>query len=110
MILSFAYTAAAYLAKRKTVTRREWSDKTFSMWKAREGQRFDAWSRSPRFKGIPIGTSRLVSVTWEHTCDMPDSDWEAQGFAYMSEHGLLVGPSQTCSEFWEAWRSDREKV
>jgi hypothetical protein len=110
MIISFARTTAALVAGRKTVTRRQWKDATAA--KFAPGSIHDAWSMSPRFmkKGArKIGTIEIVSVTKERTCEIPDSDWEAEGFAYMQEHGLDLGPELSVALQWEQWRNDPDR-
>lgn len=110
LIISFARTTAALIAGRKTVTRREWTIRTFEQFHRRVGEEVQAWSKSPRAGGRRIGTIRLVSVDWERTCKIPGSDWEGEGFAYMEEHGIDVGPDMSCQKLWRLWRQDREKV
>jgi hypothetical protein len=107
MIISFARTTAALVARRKTVTRRLWKDSTAT--KFLPGSIHDAWSMSPRFmkKGArKIGRIRILSVTKEPTRCIPDEDWEAEGFAYMQEQGIDLGSETTVVECWNAWRSD----
>ena len=103
-ILAFARTTPAYIALRKNVTRRDWSDTYFNRW--RDGDQFQAWSNSPRVKGAhKIGEGVVLSVRRELTCEAPDSDWEAEGFAYMAEHGILLGTELSCAAMWRLWRS-----
>lgn len=110
LILSFARTTAALLAGAKSVTRREWSDRTYNMWEKRIGQDFCCWSKSPHRNGKLIAVARLVSVTRQPTFRIPDSDWEAEGFAYMELHGINVDKDLSCAELWEQWRHDRELI
>ena len=110
LILSFARTTAALLANRKRVTRREWSERTFAMWHIRAGQDFQCWSKSPRCGGRKVAIARLVSVDWEATCRIPDSDWEAEGFAYMEEHGINLENELDVARLWAMWRADEDLV
>lgn len=112
-IISFALTTSALQARRKSVTRREWKDKSAQQWinaletakaKGEKGLLVQAWDKSPRFKGKRIGTVLVTSITKEPTRTIPDEDWEAEGFAYMADHGLSVGPNLSCEQLWRAWR------
>jgi hypothetical protein len=108
MIISFARTTEALKARRKSVTRREWTDRHASMFNV--GDLVQAWSASPRAGGERIGTIRITSKTKEPTRLIPDGDWEAEGFAYMAERGINVGVDLSCEQLWKAWRADPEKV
>lgn len=81
MIVSFAWTTPALIAGRKTVTRRDWTPQHAA--KFHTGQVVDAWDKSPRFGGKPVATIQIISVTHEPMRMMPDSDYEAEGFAYL---------------------------
>lgn len=83
--ISFAWTTAALNARRKTVTRREWDDRYAQSF--REGELLAAYDRQPRFGGKQIGVIRLTRKPYrESEAVMPDSDYEAEGFAYLDEH------------------------
>lgn len=119
MILSFHKTTAAVEARRKSVTRREWSDVYHERIVRRlkealnagmRGLEMQAWSASPHHKGHRIGTVLITSVTKEPTRKIPDSDWEAEGFAFMAENGINVAADLTCERLWRLWRMDRAKV
>ena len=107
-IISFSRTTAAVEARRKSVTRREWSDRHATRFKV--GDLVQAWSASPHRGGHRIGTIRITALTKEPTRLIPDSDWEAEGFAYMAEHGLNLSKDVTCEQLWRAWRADPAKV
>ena len=107
-IISFARTTAALIARRKTVTRREWKDTQAARFNA--GELVAAWSASPHRGGKPVGVIRIKSVTREPTRLIPPSDWEAEGFAYMTERGINVGRELSCSQLWEQWKRDRAKI
>lgn len=102
-IISFAMTTDALKAGRKTVTRREWKDSHAARFKP--GEIVEAWTAGPHRGGKPFGTIRIVSVTKEPTRFIPDSDWDAEGFAYMDEHGINVGAEVTCAQLWSEWRN-----
>lgn len=106
--ISYAMTTEAVKHRRKTVTRRDWMDKYGASWN--EGDL--AWAID---KGYYVGGKRfgIVQLTEkphkELTCDIPDSDYEAEGFAFMDEQGLMLGKEETCRQRWEAWRGDPRK-
>jgi hypothetical protein len=118
MILAFSKTTEALLAGRKSVTRREWGDRHYENVKRKfddataKGEPFhmQAWSASPHRGGKQIGKVVITSLTREPTRDIPDSDWEAEGFEYMEHNGIDVGPDQACVELWNQWRSDQDKI
>ena len=64
MIISFAWTTPQFLAGTKTVTRRDWSDRTFIQWRnAWDEQRLvhAAYDKSPRSGGQKVGTLTLTA-------------------------------------------------
>ena len=100
MIISFAETIEALLDGRKTCTRRSWrsihADKFYA------GQMVDAYNKNPRNGGKPVAIIRILRSPYL-SADLPDSDWEAEGFAYMSEHGLTLFGGKTPEEVWSEW-------
>jgi len=107
VIISFAYTTPALLAGAKTVTRRDW--------KPEHAGRFpifhpvDAYDRSPRNGGRKVGTVRVLSLRRELIGLMPDSDYEAEGFAWLHANGVTPPPSSGFPDFsratFDAWRA-----
>ena len=83
-IISFAWTTAALLAGHKTVTRRDWDDSYAARFKPDEI--VQAYNRSPRHRGECVALIRILSVTKEPNADMPDSDYEAEGFRWYAEN------------------------
>ena len=83
MIISFAWTTPALLEGIKTVTRRQWADRTLASWqKAWDEDRLEhkAYDKDPRAKGRHIGTITLTKRPYlEPLKDMPFSDLEAEG-------------------------------
>lgn len=83
MIISFAWTTPAYLAGKKTCTRRDWSDRHFAQWlKAWHEEKFihDAYDKSPRCHGKKVGQFHLTSIPYrEPLADIPFTDLEAEG-------------------------------
>jgi len=84
-IISFAWTTPALLALRKTVTRRDWKEKYASGFHA--GDEVQAWDKLPRNHGRPIATIELTAEpSLEPYAEMPDDDYEAEGFKFFEEH------------------------
>jgi len=83
MIISFAWTTPQFLDGTKTVTRRDWSDRTLAQWqKAWDDRRLvhDAYDKSPRSKGQKVGTFILTARPYrERLGDFPESDLVAEG-------------------------------
>lgn len=101
--ISFAWTTPALLAGQKSVTRRPWQDSHARRFKT--GDLVDAFNRQPRHAGTKIATIRIVSVTKEPMFTMPDSDYEAEGFAYLADNLHLLPKS---GEFSHPERVSRE--
>jgi len=102
-IISFAWTSGAFEAGRKTVTRRRWKDIYAKLFKA--GDICQAYDKSPRCGGKRIGYLRIESVTEEAMRDMPDSDFEAEGLAWLEEQEWLFNDFPP-REGFERWRAD----
>lgn len=101
-IISFAWTTPAFRARRKGCTRRDWTDDYAARFKP--GMVCQAWDKTPRCRGAKkIGTIRILSKTKEPYCDVPDSDWEAEGFAYLEEAGVMCNGS-TPGDLFALWR------
>jgi hypothetical protein len=83
MIITFAWTTPQFLAGIKSVTRRDWSDRTFQQWcKAWDERRLvhDAYDKSPRCGGHKVGEFRLTARPYrEQLGDFPESDLAAEG-------------------------------
>jgi hypothetical protein len=83
MIISLAWTTPPFLSGTKTVTRRDWSDRTFAQWcKAWDDHRLvhDAYDKSPRSKGKKVGTFMMIARPYrERLGDFPESDLAAEG-------------------------------
>jgi hypothetical protein len=112
-LISFAYTTPALLAGQKTVTRRSWNDDYARRFEP--GDLDDAYDRSPRNKGKKVGQVKIRSVVKESIHLMPDSDYEAEGFAYLNAHLDEVSESGKKSGLWPFdraafiyWRDSRQ--
>jgi len=112
-IISFAYTTPALLAGRKTVTRREWDADYACLFHA--GDQVAAWDKSPRYGGKQVGVIQLLQDPYpEDLADMTESDYEAEGFAYLAEQ--RIRPPQWCGfqdfspSSFERWRQSGGSV
>lgn len=106
MIISYAWTTDALLARRKTCTRRDWSKEYAARFRAGTGHM--AYTRQARFGGKHIGDVLIRQVPYpERTRDIPDDDFEAEGFAFMEEKGLLI-QKITPRQFFEDWRGSNQ--
>lgn len=107
-IIAFGWTTPALLAGRKTVTRRTWNADYARRFKP--GDIVQAYNRSPRRRGRPVARLRLLSVTQESTGNMPETDYEAEGFAFLHAHGSASELMATSRAAFEEWRSMDELV
>lgn len=103
--ISFAWTTPAVIARRKTVTRRAWTERYARSIHA--GDELVAWNKQPRFAGARrIGIVRVTAdPTFESTRDAPDSDFDAEGFSYLQTAlpGWTVD-GLAPKALWRAWR------
>lgn len=105
-IISFGWTAAALVARAKTVTRRTWK----AHWAAnfKKGDYCKAYNKDPRYGGSHIALIKLTEdVRLEPLIKMPDSDYEAEGFVFLAANPWLVPKSMPYGvslEAFEAWR------
>jgi len=109
MHISFGWTSPAVKARRKTKTRRNWKDSHARKFKP--GDLFKMYDKDPRYKGVCFGIGRIVSLHKEPIADMPDSDYEAEGFAYLHANPHLVPksmPIDVSPEGFNAWRDSGE--
>lgn len=101
-IISFAWTTPAILARRKTCTRRDWNDRYAQSFQA--GEMLAGYNRSQRYGGHQICVISLTQKPYrEPLRNVPDSDWEAEGFAYLTEIGAKVN-GMTPQELWDVWK------
>lgn len=109
-IISFAWTTPALLADRKHCTRREWQEDYARRFKADE--LVQAWDHQPRTrKGKKVADIRLITAPyWQSLADMPDADYEDEGFAFFEEHPDLLpathGPMGMSRDYFDAWKLD----
>lgn len=99
-ILSFNLTTHEFVSGIKSVTRRVWSDKHYSMWKKfwDNGHHIhDAWDNIPRAGGKFLGKFRLTEKPYrEKLKDMPIEDLIAEGnmCSSLDEFFELIGKSR----------------
>jgi hypothetical protein len=101
-IISMAWVWPAFVARRKTRTRREW--KAHHAERVKVGEQFQVWDRLPRVKGASrIGVLQIAApVIYEPISLMPDEDFEREGLAYMCETGLGLTPGEIID--FDGWR------
>ena len=106
--ISYAWTTPALTARRKTCTRREWDDDYAKKFEV--GQLCQAFDRNPRNGGKRVGIVRLTQDPYkERLCDIPMSDWEAEGFDYLTEIGATVNGLAPI-EVWNRWKLREDEV
>lgn len=116
MILSFGYTTAALLAGVKTVTRRDWKPRTLDSYRQAlvTGNTVDGYNTSPRVGGTWIAVVKLKGIAVEPISAMPDSDYEAEGFAWLHARGQRPPKSAPFPDFsrgsFDAWRASGATV
>jgi hypothetical protein len=102
MIVSFAKTTPAILARRKSVTRRKWKESHAQRFSP--GTLFQIYSNGPHRGGKHIGVGRIVNVTKDSNGKIADlGDWEREGFAYLNEHRLPLGKNLMPGDLWREW-------
>lgn len=83
--ISFAWTTPAVRAFQKDVTRREWKDNYAARFEA--GDLLYALNKQRRFGGEPFGLIKLTQKPYyESEFDMPDRDYEGEGFGFLDRH------------------------
>ena len=114
-IISFGWTWPALFAEaplRKTVTRRDWDADYAASFKA--GELIQAYDKSPRFGGKRIALIKLGQAPYfEPVSDMPDDDYEAEGFAYLNANRHLLPksmPYDVSKMGFNAWRKSGEHM
>jgi len=99
--ISFAWTTRALVAGAKTCTRRDWQDSWARQFHARD--RVAAYDRQPRYGGQQVAVIELTQDPYrESTREAPESDWEAEGFAYLESVGSKVDGMDP-AVLWRAW-------
>jgi len=92
MNVSFAWTTPALLAYRKSVTRRDWKPRFARQFHV--GDLVSAYNKLARNHGRHVATIRVLQEPYlERMGDIPDSDYEAEGFRFFEEHPELLPAS-----------------
>lgn len=98
MIQSEGYVWPAFVALAKSVTRRQWTKKTAAHYV--KGFVFDAYDTMPYAGGVLIGRGRVTRDAYlQNLRDCPDSDYEAEGFAWLNAHPQCI-PKAAAKEVW----------
>ena len=95
------WTADAYLAGVKSVTRRDWKPSHAAKFKP--GDVVRVLDKGRRSGGMPIGELKVISCIYESTLDAPMTDWTDEGFQWMTDHGLMVNGHEPFL-FWRSWQ------
>lgn len=103
MVVSFSWLTPSFIADRKSVTRRQWTPEYAKRFKPRDI--CQGYDKQPRFGGKRIGLFDVNSLTWEDISDMPQTDYEAEGFKFMEEQGLKIWNKSPRVAF-DVWRDD----
>ena len=107
-IISFAWTTPAIRARVKTCTRRDWKDGYAQQFHA--GDLLAGYDRSPRFQGRHIAVVRLTMAPYkEGLYQLPDSDWQEEGFEYLTQIGAKVD-GLTPRELWDIWKQSPKEA
>lgn len=120
-IISFGWTWPAIVAKEKTCTRREWSDKYALSFKS--GEICRAWDFSPRSgHGKWIADIKIKDVYFQNTSCMLYADYQDEGFDFLDGHKHLIpqvkgsplmnymDDDRPCRRFMVDWRKERKDV
>lgn len=124
MIISFAWTSRAVLAKfpdgrpAKWKTRRGWDEDYAAQFPASSIHK--AYDKNPRVHGHHIADVMILKDPYlQRTGHMTETDYEAEGLLWMEQNGIVVPArnenhrvlkEQTPRDFFEAWRERNELV
>ncbi len=108
LYLSFTWTTPALLAGAKTATRLPLADSHLGCWRA--GMLVTAYREAPADGGRPVAVLQLTAdPALEPLSTTPDSDYEAEGWAWLHEHqGLLprwIAAGDCCPQAFREWRT-----
>jgi hypothetical protein len=107
MGIAFAWTSAPLVAGVKSVTRRPWSADYARRFRA--GDRVAALDKGYRVGGVRLGVLELTAApSWEPMSAMPDGDYAAEGFAWLSRHPEAIRGATLGDCSWETFRAWRE--
>jgi len=107
-IISFAWTTPALIALAKTCTRRDWDDDYARTW--HKGDFAQSWDHLPRAHGRQVGVVELTNhPVKEWTNLIPSTDWEAEGFQYLTDYGCTLH-GMTPQQVWDDWHTNPRKL
>ena len=98
--IAFAWTTPALVTGNKTCTRRDWKETHARRF--RRGDLVAAYDRQPRHGGRQVATLRLTA-TPVYSSELPEEDWEREGFRWLSEKGARV-QGHPPEVIWRAWK------
>lgn len=111
-IISFAHTTPALVTFNKTVTRRKWTDGHAASFAAAAGAGAGgarprlcvrAYDRLPRAHGQAVAVIELLAAPYrQRSADAPQSDYAAEGFMFMAEHGIEID-GRPAAALWADW-------
>lgn len=105
--ISFGYTWPAAVAREKTKTRRLWKEAHARKFK--KDRLCRGIDKDRRAGGGEILLLRLVAdAVKQPMIDMPDSDYYAEGFAYLNEHRHMIPKCMPYDVSWAGfcnWRN-----
>jgi hypothetical protein len=106
--ISIGWTLPALLAGAKTVTRQGWKERGPGRLCA--GAVVPIYDRPKAFGGAQIATIRLTAdPSFEPLRDMPDSDYEAEGWRWLHDHpeawGKAIRREDVSWAAFEQWRA-----
>lgn len=112
MIITFLWTSPALIAGAKTVTRRDWQD-NYRL-RFRKGMIVEAYDKRKEWGGSHIANIRLTETPYqEYSCDMPEEDFEGEGFAWLRDHPEALPKKWKGVDLWRyfhQWKHDGSMV
>lgn len=107
-VISFAWTTPALLVGRKTVTRRDWKDGWARQFAP--GELIAAYDRQARHGGHEVAMIQLVGQPYRQSTKLAlESDYEAEGFAYLESIGAKVDGISP-KTLWRAWHLQPQEL
>ena len=103
-IISFGWTTPPLVARQKFCTRRDW-DHEYAV-RFLRGEYIQAYDKSPRYKGRPLGTIQLTE-TPVYTGILPEEDFALEGFDFCRRHGLTIDKIKP-DVLWRAWHLEAQ--
>ena len=107
-IITFAWTTPALLAGAKTTLRQPWSDTVAARFHA--GAEAAAYDRVGNSGGRQVASIRLTGAPERQAfSEIPDADYESEGWAWLHEHANLLPGYIQASDFsreaFARWRA-----